>query len=108
MSCLGFLTQDRLDREENDYGDAGINPQVVWTNGTLASLAVGAFVQLLTPWFDYSKEFEWLELDGDNQLVARSRQPDYVQKRPCQHFSADDLGDPFFDLKDFNAEGAQS
>ncbi len=70
MKCLGFLTQERLDREENDYGDAGINPQVVWTNGTLASLAVGTFAHLFTPWFDGSRDFEWLELDGNNQLVS--------------------------------------
>jgi len=92
-------TQQRLEREENNYGHAGINPQVVWTNGTLASLAVGAFVRLLTPWFRYVRDFEWLELDGDNQLVSRSRQPDYVLKGPCEHFAAGDLGDPFFDLR---------
>jgi molybdopterin-synthase adenylyltransferase len=83
MRCLGFLTQQRLDREENDYADAGINPQVVWTNGTLASLAVGAFVRLLTPWFDSPNDFDWLELDGNNQLVSRSRQPDYAIKGPA-------------------------
>jgi hypothetical protein len=105
MSCIGFLTQDRLDREENDYGDAGINPQVVWTNGTLASLAVGAFVQLLTPWFGYSREFEWLELDGNNQLISRSRQPDYVLKGPCRHFTSDDVGDPFFDVRTLTQSG---
>jgi molybdopterin/thiamine biosynthesis adenylyltransferase len=98
MRCLGFLTQERLDREENDYGDAGINPQVVWTNGTLASMAVGAFVQLLTPWFDVSRDFEWLELDGDNQIISSSRQPEYSIKGPCNHFMSGDLGDPFFAL----------
>jgi molybdopterin/thiamine biosynthesis adenylyltransferase len=98
MKCLGFLTQKRLDREENDYGDVGINPQVVWTNGTLASLAVGAFVRLFTPWFDNSRDFEWLELDGDNQLVSRSRQPEYTIKGPCKHFTSDGLGEPFFEL----------
>jgi len=41
MRCLGFITDQRLSVEENRYGDAGINPQVIWTNGTLASLAVG-------------------------------------------------------------------
>jgi molybdopterin-synthase adenylyltransferase len=108
MRCLGFLTQERLEREENDYGDAGINPQVVWTNGTLASLAVGAFVRLITPWFHYEHDFEWLELDGDNQLVSRSRQPDYVLKGPCAHFAAADLGDPFFNLqKLLKMEGEQ-
>lgn len=99
MRCLGFLTQQRLEREENNYGDAGINPQVVWTNGTLASLAVGAFVRLLTPWFHYARDFEWLELDGDNQLVSQSRQPNYMPKGQCPHFTAGDLGDPFFNLE---------
>jgi hypothetical protein len=98
MRCLGFLTQQRLDQEENDYGNAGINPQVVWTNGTLASLAVGAFVRLFTPWFNYKRDFEWLELDGNQQLVSQSRQPEYVMKGPCQHFSPREVGDPFFDL----------
>jgi molybdopterin-synthase adenylyltransferase len=99
MRCLGFLTQERLEREENDYGDAGINPQVVWTNGTLASLAVGTFVRLLTPWFDYKREFEWLELEGNSQLVSHSRQPNYMPKDRCKHFSAGDLGDPFLDIR---------
>ena len=98
MRCLGFLKTEHLEREENDYGDAGINPQVVWTNGTLASLAVGAFVRLMTPWFLSSRTFEWLELDGDNQLVSRSRQPDYMGPGPCNHFSNNELGDPFFQI----------
>jgi hypothetical protein len=99
IRCLGFLTQQRLDQEENDYGDAGINPQVVWANGTLASLAVGAFARLFTPWFNYKRDFEWLELDGNQQLVSQSRQPEYVMKGPCQHFSPREVGDPFFDLR---------
>jgi molybdopterin/thiamine biosynthesis adenylyltransferase len=99
MTCMGFLTQDRLNKEENDYGDAGVVPQVVWTNGTLASLAVGAFVKLVLPWFPNQEDFEWLELDGDNQLVSRSRQPEYSIHGPCPHFPSADLGDPFFALK---------
>ena len=98
MRCLGFLKTEHLEREENEYGDAGINPQVVWTNGTLASLAVGAFVRLMTPWFPTSRAFEWLELDGDNQLVSRSRQSDYMASGPCNHFSNAELGDPFFQM----------
>jgi hypothetical protein len=98
MKCLGFLKDEQLEQEENAYGDAGINPQVVWTNGTLASLAVGAFVRLMTPWFASTRTFEWLELDGDNQLVSRSRQPQYMPQGPCKHFSSDDLGDPFFKI----------
>jgi molybdopterin-synthase adenylyltransferase len=106
MRCLGFLTQERLDQEENDYGDAGINPQVVWTNGTLASLAVGTFARLFVPWFDGARDFEWLELDGDNQLVSRSRQPEYAIKGPCTHFTSHDIGDPFFELNRSAVQGA--
>lgn len=100
MKCIGFLTQDRLDQEENKYGDAGVNPQVVWTNGTLASLAVGAFMRLLTPWFNSSVEYEWLELDGNSQVVTKSKQPQYFIQGSCDHFSLSDIGDPFFSLID--------
>lgn len=100
MRCIGFLTDERLNQEENRYGDAGINPQVVWANGTLASLAVGAFIKLVTPWFPAGESFTWLELDGNAQTVSRSQQPQY---QPCvdscpHHGGADGLGDPFFSL----------
>jgi molybdopterin-synthase adenylyltransferase len=98
LRCLGFLTQAKLDREANAYGDAGINPQVVWTNGTLASLAVGVFVRTFTPWFDTRREYDWLELEGNAQTVRQSEQPLYAPKGPCTHFTANDLGDPFFSL----------
>ena len=100
MRCLGFLTPERLSREENQYGDAGINPQVVWTNGTLASLAVGAFMKLVTPWFDAKDEYAWLELDGNGQIVSPSRQPEYTPRPELclHHGGSDGLGDPFFKL----------
>lgn len=100
LRCLGFLTDDRLSQEENRYGDAGVNPQVVWTNGTLASLAVGTFVKLVTPWFEVKDPYVWLELDGNSQIVSASRQPQYALKAgTCPHYGGrDDLGDPFFVL----------
>ncbi len=100
MRCIGFLTPERLAREENDYGDAGINPQVVWTNGTLASIAVGEFVKLRTPWFPNNGSYVWLELDGNCQTVTPSRQPDYraIPERCPHHGGSDGLGDPFFKL----------
>ena len=100
MRCLGFITDDRLNKEEDRYGDAGINPQVVWTNGTLASLAVGAFVKLFTPWTPSEEAYTWLELDGNAQTVVPSRQPNYMPMvNPCPHRTGRDaLGDPFFSL----------
>jgi molybdopterin-synthase adenylyltransferase len=100
MRCLGFLTPENLGREENRYGDAGINPQVVWTNGTLASLAVGSLVKLVTPWSEFNDSFTWLELDGNRQTVVPSRQPEYKPRwNGCPHHGGKDgLGDPFFSL----------
>ena len=102
MRCLGFLTEQRLSEEENRYGDVGINPQVVWTNGILASLAVGEFVKLATPWFSANDNFCWLELDGNAQTVVPSRRPKYARQfAACPHHGGKDgLGDPFFSLSD--------
>lgn len=101
MRCLGFLTPQRLGQEENDYGDAGINPQVVWTNGTLASLAVGEFVKMISPWFPTNEPYVWLELDGNSQTVTKSRQPQYTTiPVVCPHHGGrDGLGDPFLKLR---------
>jgi|SRR5665213_3068777 len=101
MQCLGFITPERLSQEENRYGDAGINPQVVWTNGTLASLAIGCFIKLVTPWFASDPKFIWLELDGNAQVVQASRQPNYISvPESCPHHGGKDgIGDPFFSLR---------
>lgn len=100
MRCLGFLTDERLNREENRYSDAGHNPQVVWTNGILASLAVGAIIKLLTPWYPTKDQYTWLELEGNAQIVTPSRQPTYMRQLDyCPHYGGKDaLGDPFFSL----------
>jgi hypothetical protein len=100
MRCLGFLTPARLAQEENEYGHAGGNPQVVWANGMLASLAVGQFIKLMTPWSKFEEQFVWLEVDGNNQAVTPSQQPEYFPRQSkCPHHEGPDgLGDPFFEL----------
>lgn len=105
MHCIGFLTQDRLNQEENDYGDAGINPQVVWTNGVLASLAVGALIKMVCPWSKDTAEFTWLEHDGNAQTVVPSKQPEYTpRKSVCPHHGGPDgIGDPFFRLSELRS-----
>lgn len=100
MRCLGFLSPATLSAEENRYGDAGINPQVVWTNAMLASLAVGAFVKLVTPWADFSDHYTWIEVDGNKQSATASRRPEYISvPLDCPHHGGvDGLGDPLFSL----------
>jgi hypothetical protein len=93
--CLGILNHDRLKQEAIRYGKAGSRPQVVWSNGVLASLAVGLFVQLICPWHGTPQLTACCEFDGNHHRVETNRL-DCVYDLRCRHFMPDELGDPFF------------
>lgn len=96
MRCMGFLNETVLSHEAQRYGAAGGRPQVIWPNGVLASIAVGTFVQLVTPWHD-AQPIPYLEYDGNTQTISASNRLAYLGAKQCPHFtSATDLGDPFF------------
>lgn len=100
LRCLGFLTDAKLAREDEDYGAAGSVPQVVWSNGVLASLAVGAFVSVVSPWHTSNPDYLWLEYEGNRHSVAPSQQPKHNLRGPCSHYrGGDELGDPAFKLE---------
>ncbi len=95
--CMGILREDLLTQEANNYGAAGARQQVVWTNGVLASTAVGAFVQLLTPWAK-AKPPALLEYDANRGTVVASNKL-AVMRETCLHFSSPvDFGDPFWSI----------
>lgn len=95
--CMGVLREDLLAREAAEYGAAGPKPQVVWPNGVLASVAVGIFVGLVTPWAEPIGNVTLQEYDGDNQIVGPSNKLIHLQGKHCPHFSKlDGLGDPFW------------
>jgi len=97
MRCLGFLRDDLLAKEAENYGAAGNRPQVVWANGALASAAVGMFTQLLTPWHPGGVSTPYLEYDGNTQTIVSSNRFECVKERQCPHFlGPHDLGDPFW------------
>lgn len=95
MECLGFLTEDNLQKEAEEYGAAGERPQVVWANGVLASIAVGLLVDFLTGWNGLSLAGEYLHFDGNTHLVSRSPRLEFAPKT-CLHFPLSDVGDPVF------------
>lgn len=96
MRCMGLVTDDGLAKEAARYGAAGGTPQVVWPNGTLASIAVGSFMKLITPWETHKPSPLLLEYDGDLQTVAPSNKLAYLPA-DCKHFdSLSELGDPFW------------
>lgn len=96
MRCLGIIPENRLAEEAAFYGDAGSRPQVVWSNGVLASAAVGMFMKLITPWTRSNSQAQVLEYDGDEQTLTASEKLRYIDQIECDHYvQAVELGDPF-------------
>jgi hypothetical protein len=95
MKCLGFLTDDNLQKEAEQYGAAGVRPQVVWANGVLASIAVGLLVDLFTGWSALRAGGEYLHFDGNTHQVSRSPRIEFAPKT-CLHFPPDQVGEPVF------------
>ena len=101
LRCMGIVDDRGLALEAQMYGAAGARPQVVWANGVLASIAVGLFTQLVTPWSKTQDLPVLLEYDGNAQTVSPSNKLPYLRGRGCPHFAdLTSLGDPFWKLSD--------
>ena len=100
LRCCRFITDHRIQQEANRYGAAGGRPQVVWSNGVLASTAIGLLTQILTPWYPKPPAFAYLEYDGNKGTVSRSAYMDTLKHCVCPHHPADETGDPMFDIRE--------
>jgi molybdopterin-synthase adenylyltransferase len=99
LRCMGILTDERLGHEAAGYGAAGIRPQVVWSNGVLASIAVGIMVQLMTPWHRTATVPYLVEYDGNVPTVTLSTASFAIGAMTCSHFGGPaSVGDPWFRL----------
>ncbi|MDR6661278.1 hypothetical protein J2W51_003864 [Tardiphaga robiniae] len=99
MRCCGFITDERLKQEARKYGAAGARPQVVWSNGVLASTAVGLLTQVLTPWYPNPPAFVFLDYDGNKGTVTRNSRMELLNDHVCPHHPSDEAGDPLFDIR---------
>jgi hypothetical protein len=99
MRCCGFITDERLEQEAKLYGAAGSRPQVVWSNGVLASTAVGLVTQVLTPWYPNPPGFAFLDYDGNKGTVTRNARMELLKNHVCPHHPADETSDPLFDIR---------
>jgi hypothetical protein len=99
MRCCRFITDERLEQEAKLYGAAGSRPQVVWSNGVLASTAVGLLTQILTPWYPNPPNFVFLDYDGNKGTVTRNPRMELLKNHVCSHHPADETGDPLFDIR---------
>ncbi|MER8438178.1 ThiF family adenylyltransferase [Mesorhizobium sp. M1312] len=99
LRCLGIVTEDALAEESRNYGAAGGQPQVVWSNGVLASLAVGFVMQLITPWHRQIRVGAFLAYDGNSGLVTESARYKRLSENPCSHYPPSAVGDMGFDVR---------
>jgi hypothetical protein len=99
LRCCGFITDGRLAQEAKRYGAAGSRPQVVWSNGVLASTAMGLVTQLLTPWYANPPALVFLDYDGNKGTVTRNPRMDLLKGYACPHHPQDEAGDPLFDIR---------
>ena len=102
LRCCGVVTDARLSEESHAYGAAGGRPQVVWSNGILASTAVGLAIQLVTPWFRNATEFVYLDYDGNQGTVTPNARMKFLQGKSCSHHPLLEVGDPLFDVRKFD------
>lgn len=93
LRCMNVVTEENLAQEAGDYG-AGQQPQVVWSNGILASAAVGFAMQLLTGWSRREAPPCRLDMNGFGQTLTPSNLVNALQDIPCCHYGSNDLGDP--------------
>lgn len=95
MRCTGFLTDENLRREAEQYGASGGRPQVVWSNGILASAAVGIFADLVTGWNGISESGAYLHFDGNRNFLWSSPRLEHAPEK-CIHFPPQSVGEPSF------------
>lgn len=87
LRCMGFITDEKLAAERERYGAAGGRPQVVWPNGVLASVAVGVFMALNTPWNDELEPALYIEYDGNRNIITPSNRLRHLEGILCEHFT---------------------
>jgi hypothetical protein len=102
LRCMGIVTDAALAEESRKYGAAGGRPQVVWSNGLLASLAVGLVVQMVTPWSRRAKPGAYLSYDGNSGLVTEAERF-RRWSASCTHYPNAAVGDMTFDIRKFMA-----
>ena len=95
MKCCGFITDEKLEIEAKKYGDVGGHPQVVWSNGVLASNAVGIIVDLLLGWSGLENRLVYFSYDGNRGLLAKHNRLIATPEK-CKHYPVEEIGPPRF------------
>lgn len=93
MRCMGFINDEVLKREAENYGDPGPAPQVVWANGMLASTAVGLLLAAVSDWNKAGLVPLYLEYDGNAHSMRASDIGKALANHMCTHYLENEVGD---------------
>lgn len=96
LQCAQVITEKTLDKEVQDYGQAGPQPQVVWPNGILASTAVGLCISLVTGWSGVKELPIRLDFRGSSGLVSESGIWQLLRGVICPHYPLEQAGKPVY------------
>lgn len=91
LTCNGFINEESLKKEANNYGQKAKRPQVVWPNGLLASTAVGIAIDMITGWTGNLREADYLSYDGNFNTLTPHLVKNY-RSNNCPHFLIEDSG----------------
>ncbi len=86
MHCLGFLNDEIIAQEQNNYGAAGYKAQVIWPNATLASTAVAQYIASILPWSPDVKVPEMIHYDGNRHSLIVSSKLANLRAKGCPHY----------------------
>lgn len=95
MRCVDFLTDAKLAQEQALYGGIGSRPQVVWSNGVLASTAISMAMSLITGWTGNQEHCLYLVYDG-NRMTVKPNRAIATDRESCTHFPLDGVGPVVF------------
>lgn len=95
MKCLQFITDANLAEEAQRYDDDP-QPQVVWSNGVLASSAIGYALGLLTGWSGDSIPSCRVDYRGSQMVMSPSNIPKVLRDHTCSHFPLSRCGDAIY------------
>jgi molybdopterin/thiamine biosynthesis adenylyltransferase len=92
FQCYDFVNEENLKKEAEKYGAAGGRPQVVWSNGVLASTAIGILVDLITGWSTIQNRRVYLSYNGNDNTVKPHTREEFPLQQKCSHYKLDEIG----------------
>lgn len=84
MRCFDFFNPKN--NPDGEYGHAGPRPQVVFSNGVLASNAISSFVKLISKSYGFKLPGIYKTYDSDSENFVCHPLVEILSQRKCSHY----------------------